>query len=95
MATPDGMHDVSPSDSWDLRRYCARELGGVGRIAVAIMNHPDIFPVNYAVDDTGETPSVVIKVRPPRSTRSPRSAVAASPWYPTRSMPPEVTERSL
>lgn len=61
MATPEGMHELSPTDSWDLLRHCARELGGVGRIAVAIMNHPDIFPVNYAVDDTGETPSVVFR----------------------------------
>lgn len=61
MPTPEGMHELSTTESWELLRHCARELGGVGRIAVSIMNHPDIFPVNYAVDDTGETPSVVFR----------------------------------
>jgi hypothetical protein len=46
MATPEGMIELSPAESWGLLRKCVVEHGGVGRIAVAIMNHPDIFPVN-------------------------------------------------
>lgn len=51
MATPDGMIELTPTESWDLMRECVVTRGGVGRIAVSIMNHPDIFPVNYAVLD--------------------------------------------
>jgi uncharacterized protein len=51
MATPEGMIELSENESWDLLRECVVRHGGVGRIAVSIMNHPDIFPVNYAVDD--------------------------------------------
>jgi len=54
MATPDGMIELTPTESWDLMRECVVTRGGVGRIAVSIMNHPDIFPVNYAVLD-GDT----------------------------------------
>lgn len=43
------MLELSEAESWDLLRSNSRY--GVGRIAVAIMNHPDIFPVNYAVVD--------------------------------------------
>lgn len=51
MATPEGMIELTPIESWDLMRECVVTRGGVGRIAVSIMNHPDIFPVNYAVLD--------------------------------------------
>jgi hypothetical protein len=50
MATPEGMLELSEDESWDLLRSNSRQ--GVGRIAVSIMNHPDIFPVNYAVVDS-------------------------------------------
>lgn len=43
---PDSHIDVlSPDQCWGLLRT---QL--VGRLAIAIMNHPDIFPVNYVVD---------------------------------------------
>lgn len=66
MATPEGMIELSPAESWDLLRQCVVEHGGVGRIAVAIMNHPDIFPVNYVIDDPSSDhqtaqPSVVFR----------------------------------
>lgn len=44
------MIELSESECWDLLRSAEVAGGGVGRIAVAIMNHPDIFPVNYVVD---------------------------------------------
>lgn len=50
MATPEGMIELTESACWDLLRDAEQRGGGVGRIAVAIMNHPDIFPVNYVVD---------------------------------------------
>ena len=37
---------MSLSDCWDLLR---REV--VGRLAVAVANTPDIFPINYIVDE--------------------------------------------
>jgi nitroimidazol reductase NimA-like FMN-containing flavoprotein (pyridoxamine 5'-phosphate oxidase superfamily) len=43
------MLELTEAESWDLLRLNSRS--GIGRIAVAIMNHPDIFPVNYAVVD--------------------------------------------
>lgn len=49
MATPEGMIELDDGESWDLLR--ATQRGGVGRIAVSIMNHPDIFPVNFMVDE--------------------------------------------
>ena len=36
---------LSEHQCWDLLR-----LSDVGRLAIAITNHPDIFPVNYVVD---------------------------------------------
>ena len=36
--------ELSTSQSWTLLRH-----GEVGRLAVAVDGHPDIFPVNYAV----------------------------------------------
>jgi hypothetical protein len=65
MATPEGMIELTATQSWDLLRSCVVEHGGVGRIAVSIMHHPDIFPVNYAVledaSDPGAEPSVVFR----------------------------------
>jgi uncharacterized protein len=43
-ATP-GMEILEPHECWQLVRSAE-----VGRLAVAIMNQPDIFPVNYVVD---------------------------------------------
>jgi uncharacterized protein len=39
------MIELSEPECWDLLRNAE-----VGRIAVSIMNHPDIFPINYVVD---------------------------------------------
>jgi nitroimidazol reductase NimA-like FMN-containing flavoprotein (pyridoxamine 5'-phosphate oxidase superfamily) len=61
MATPEGMIELSNDQSWTLLEENIAIGGGVGRVAVAIMNHPDIFPVNYAVDRTGSAPSVVFR----------------------------------
>jgi len=36
---------LAPAECWELISRSA-----VGRLAVAISNHPDIFPVNYVVD---------------------------------------------
>jgi uncharacterized protein len=44
------MRELTDSECWELMRANEQQGGGVGRIAVAIMNHPDIFPVNYVVD---------------------------------------------
>lgn len=49
MATPEGMIELDTGESWDLLR--ATQRGGVGRIAVSILNHPDIFPINFMVDE--------------------------------------------
>ena len=43
-ATP-GIEVLEPHECWQLVRSAE-----VGRLAVAIMNQPDIFPVNYVVD---------------------------------------------
>lgn len=59
MATPEGMIELSVSDSWAL--LDAHSAHGVGRIAVAVMNHPDIFPVNYCVDGDGDDRSVLFR----------------------------------
>jgi nitroimidazol reductase NimA-like FMN-containing flavoprotein (pyridoxamine 5'-phosphate oxidase superfamily) len=45
MPTPEGMEELDESACWELLR--GHE---VGRIAVSIANHPDIFPINYVVD---------------------------------------------
>jgi nitroimidazol reductase NimA-like FMN-containing flavoprotein (pyridoxamine 5'-phosphate oxidase superfamily) len=42
---PAPVEELSLSDCWDLLR---REV--VGRLAVAVANAPDIFPINYIVD---------------------------------------------
>ena len=41
-----GLEILSADECWDLL-----ESQPVGRLAVAVRNHPDIFPVNYIVDD--------------------------------------------
>ncbi|HEY3485916.1 MAG TPA: pyridoxamine 5'-phosphate oxidase family protein [Ilumatobacteraceae bacterium] len=41
----DGMQVLGEAECWELLRGAE-----VGRVAVAIMNHPDIFPINYVVD---------------------------------------------
>lgn len=50
MPTPEGMRELSDSECWEQLRANEQHGGGVGRIAVSIVNHPDIFPVNYVVD---------------------------------------------
>jgi uncharacterized protein len=45
MDTNDGVEVLNESTCWELLRGSE-----VGRIAVAIMNRPDIFPINYVVD---------------------------------------------
>jgi nitroimidazol reductase NimA-like FMN-containing flavoprotein (pyridoxamine 5'-phosphate oxidase superfamily) len=40
-----GMTILEPDECWALL-----EASEVGRLAVAIRNHPDVFPVNYVVD---------------------------------------------
>lgn len=44
----DGMEELSVAECWRLLR-----LHEVGRLAVSITDHPDIFPVNYVVDGDG------------------------------------------
>jgi nitroimidazol reductase NimA-like FMN-containing flavoprotein (pyridoxamine 5'-phosphate oxidase superfamily) len=61
MATPEGMVELTSEQSWALLEDNVRVGGAVGRVAVAIMNHPDVFPVNYAVDHTDKGPSVVFR----------------------------------
>ena len=40
-----GMTELEPDECWELLRAAE-----VGRLAVAIAGHPDIFPVNFVVD---------------------------------------------
>lgn len=40
-----GVEVLDPSESWSLLRTSV-----VGRLAISIANHPDIFPINYVVD---------------------------------------------
>jgi nitroimidazol reductase NimA-like FMN-containing flavoprotein (pyridoxamine 5'-phosphate oxidase superfamily) len=40
-----GMTVLTTQECWELLRRCE-----VGRLAVAITNHPDIFPINYVTD---------------------------------------------
>ena len=61
MATSEGMVELSAEESWALLDDNVRVGGAVGRVAVAIMNHPDVFPVNYAVDHSAGAPSVVFR----------------------------------
>lgn len=42
----DGMFALDDEECWELLTDAE-----VGRLAVAIGNHPDIFPINYVVDD--------------------------------------------
>ena len=44
-AVPNPVEELSQSECWNLLR---REV--VGRLAVAVANIPDIFPINYIVD---------------------------------------------
>lgn len=46
--TQDGMEELSAAECWRLLR--SHE---VGRLAVSISDHPDIFPINYIVDGDG------------------------------------------
>lgn len=43
-----GMEELTPAECWRLLR-----LHEVGRLAVSIADHPDIFPINYVVDGDG------------------------------------------
>jgi nitroimidazol reductase NimA-like FMN-containing flavoprotein (pyridoxamine 5'-phosphate oxidase superfamily) len=45
MATPPGIEELEQSTCWQLLRD-----NEVGRLAVSIAEHPDIFPINYVVD---------------------------------------------
>lgn len=45
MSDYEPMEALDPAACWDLLRSAV-----VGRLAIAITNHPDIFPVNYVVD---------------------------------------------
>jgi hypothetical protein len=58
VTTPDGVEILAPHECWELLRSAE-----VGRLAVSIMNRPDIFPVNHVVYDAvrGEAWSVVIR----------------------------------
>lgn len=47
------MRELNASECWEQLRANEQSGGGVGRIAVAIMNHPDIFPINYVVEHGG------------------------------------------
>ena len=42
---PSGMEILEPHDCWALVRQAL-----VGRLAISIANHPDIFPINFVVD---------------------------------------------
>lgn len=44
---PEPMEHLDAAECWSLLR-----TGDVGRLAVSIADHPDIFPVNYVVDGT-------------------------------------------
>jgi nitroimidazol reductase NimA-like FMN-containing flavoprotein (pyridoxamine 5'-phosphate oxidase superfamily) len=46
--TQNGMEELSAAECWWLLR-----THEVGRLAVSITDHPDIFPVNYVVDGDG------------------------------------------
>lgn len=46
--TQNGMEELSAAECWRLLR-----THEVGRLAVSITDHPDIFPVNYVVDGDG------------------------------------------
>ncbi len=50
-----GISELDDATCWELLRR-----GRVGRLAVSIKNRPDIFPVNYRVDDD----AIVIKTAP-------------------------------
>lgn len=50
-----GMQVLGTQACWDLLRSSE-----VGRLAVSITNHPDIFPINYVVDDD----SIVFRTAP-------------------------------
>ncbi|MFV2040286.1 MAG: pyridoxamine 5'-phosphate oxidase family protein [Acidimicrobiales bacterium] len=52
------LSEIEPEECWKLLR-----LTTVGRLAVSVRNRPDIFPVNYAVDDKGDM-SIVINTAP-------------------------------
>ena len=54
-----GLETLSEPECWALIDHTT-----VGRLAVAIDGQPDIFPVNYTVDRTGDRPSVVIRTAP-------------------------------
>ena len=46
--TQNGMEELSAAECWRLLRDHE-----VGRLAVSIADHPDIFPINYVVDGDG------------------------------------------
>lgn len=53
--TRSGLSELDEATCWELLAN-----GRVGRLAVSIKNRPDIFPVNYRVDDG----AIVIKTAP-------------------------------
>lgn len=50
-----GIHEIDEATCWEML-----DRGRVGRLAISIKNHPDIFPVNYRVDEG----TIVIKTAP-------------------------------
>ncbi|MEZ5248043.1 MAG: pyridoxamine 5'-phosphate oxidase family protein [Ilumatobacteraceae bacterium] len=69
---------LGTDECWQLFRSAE-----VGRLAVSISNHPDIFPLNYVVD--GE--SIVFRTAPGTKL------AAAVPARPSRSRPTATTPR--
>jgi nitroimidazol reductase NimA-like FMN-containing flavoprotein (pyridoxamine 5'-phosphate oxidase superfamily) len=51
-----GMTLLEPAECWRLLREA-----DVGRLAVSVADHPDIFPVNHSVDTLPAGPSVVFR----------------------------------
>ncbi|EMY34745.1 pyridoxamine 5'-phosphate oxidase-like FMN-binding protein [Arthrobacter crystallopoietes BAB-32] len=45
MQMPEGIENLSSSECWELFRST-----DVGRLAVVVDGHPDLFPINYVVD---------------------------------------------
>ena len=64
-------------DCWNLLRGVS-----VGRLAVWVNDHPEIFPINYKVDRG----SLVFSA-PARAPSSPLRWVSGSPWKPTAQTP--------
>ena len=53
------MEELATSECWELLGEAK-----VGRLAIAIAGHPDIFPINYVVDEHGQVRSIVFRTAP-------------------------------